>query len=64
MKTIAMANPKDGVGKTAVACHLAFHLRDAGHKVLFIDLDPQANASSTFKSIRRPEGRRGGPVCR
>lgn len=48
MKIITVANQKGGVGKTAVACHLAFHLRDAGHAVLFIDQDPQGNASSTL----------------
>ena len=46
MKTIAMANQKGGVGKTAVACHLAFHTRDAGHKVLFIDLDSQGTPAA------------------
>lgn len=50
MKTIAIANQKGGVGKTAVACHLAFHFRDAGRSVLFVDLDPQGNASATLKA--------------
>lgn len=54
MKTVAVANQKGGVGKTAVACHLAFHLRDAGHRVLFVDLDPQGNASTTLQGSTSP----------
>nr|AAX19280.1 IncC-like protein [Sinorhizobium meliloti] len=50
MKTVTIANQKGGVGKTTLACHLAFHLRDLGRRVLFVDLDNQGNASSTLKS--------------
>lgn len=50
MKIITIANQKGGVGKTAISCHLAFHLRDTGHQVLFIDIDPQANATATLKA--------------
>lgn len=50
MKIITVANQKGGVGKTSISCHLAFYLRDKGFKVLFIDLDNQANASSTLKN--------------
>lgn len=48
MKTIAISNQKGGIGKSTIAVHLAFYLREKGHTVLFIDLDPQANASKTI----------------
>ena len=48
MKTIAISNQKGGIGKSTIAVHLAFYLRTKGHTVLFIDLDPQANASKTI----------------
>lgn len=51
MKTIAISNQKGGIGKSTIAVHLAFDLRERGHSVLFIDLDPQANASKTIKLI-------------
>lgn len=48
MEVITIGNNKGGVGKTMQCYQLACYLANKGHKVLVIDLDSQANLSSTF----------------
>jgi chromosome partitioning protein len=53
-QVIAFANQKGGVAKTTSTLNLAVALAEAGHRVLCVDMDPQANL--TMSQGIDPEG--------
>ncbi len=52
-KIVSITNQKGGVGKTTTAVSLTYALAEEGKKVLFVDIDPQANGTSSFGINKR-----------
>jgi chromosome partitioning protein len=48
MKTVIFSNQKGGVGKTTLTRELGIYLSSLGHKLLFVDCDPQGNLSKSL----------------
>lgn len=55
---LCVTNAKGGTGKTTIAINVAGALAERGHDVLFVDLDPQGNAT---EGLGRPDAYDAAP---
>jgi len=54
VKVLAIINQKGGVGKTTSCANLGAALAMQGHRILLVDLDPQAHLSISFDRMPEP----------
>jgi chromosome partitioning protein len=52
-RIVSIANQKGGVGKTATTANLGMSLYQLGHRILLVDMDPQANLTASL-GINQP----------
>lgn len=50
VKTLSFFNNKGGVGKTTLSTNVAYNFAKKGHRVLYVDCDPQCNATQLLLS--------------
>ncbi len=56
--TICFANITGGVGKTTLATNVAHVIAEKGKQVLFVDMDPQINATTTLMPFKLVQANR------
>jgi len=54
VQVVSIINQKGGVGKTTSVASIGAALAEAGHRVLLVDLDPQAHLSISFDRMPEP----------
>lgn len=50
VKTLSFFNNKGGVGKTTLSTNVAYNFSRLGYRVLYVDCDPQCNATQLLLS--------------
>ncbi|MFV8396160.1 ParA family protein [Corynebacterium hindlerae] len=55
MRTISFFNNKGGVGKTTLSTNVAHYFANQGKRVLYVDCDPQCNATQLMLSEQQTE---------
>ena len=64
MKSVIFSNQKGGVGKTTLARELGIYIASLGHRLLFVDCDPQGNLSKSLLEETNGDCTRASPTGR